>query len=642
MKKILFLILFYVYNLNYIHAQGLGEWTWMKGSNTVYGLGTFGTKGISAPTNNPPAIYEGYEWTDLNGNFWVFGGLTSDEETNALWKYNPLTNEWTWMHGPSIFAGSGIYGTKGIPAPTNTPGARSWGGVTWVDNMGDLWLFGGAGYDALGNLGVLNDLWRYNINTNQWTWMNGTNSILTASTVVAGIKGIPNILNTPDGRQETNAGVTDGFGNLWLFGGLNSASIAYNDVWKYSVATNMWTWLAGDQTTSHSPVYGTFGVSAPTNDPGDRFCYTKFIDANNNLYFLGAGLNSYGSDNVVDVWKFSTTSTEWTWVGGSNILNEPGIYNAKCDTVQLNMPKAKYEVRASWPDSCGFFFFGGVGLASDTVGSYNDLWYYNIENNKFTLISGTNIISHAGSYGTKGFSLSSNLPPARGGALAFKDKDLNLWLFGGAEFWGSGSVGIFNDLWRFKYNPTCGKLCSKSGFYPVLQANFYASVICDNTPLTVNFTNSSIGATTYTWNYGDGSAPGYLANPSHTYPANGVYSVTLTAKGAGVQSDIFIQTNTFTDDICTNIYIPNVFTPNGDGANSLFKVKVTNYKNYHIIIYDRWGLKLFESTDVNLHWNGKPNNTGSDCPVGTYFYVINLTDKNDKTIDYNGFLTLIR
>ena len=77
-------------------------------------------------------------------------------------------------------------------------------------------------------------------------------------------------------------------------------------------------------------------------------------------------------------------------------------------------------------------------------------------------------------------------------------------------------------------------------------------------------------------------------------------------------------------------------------TNNNFTVKVENYKSYHITIYDRWGLKLFETSDANMHWNGKSNNTGADCPDGTYYYIINLIDKSGKTSNYKGFLSLFR
>lgn len=568
MKNKKVLILFFVAITNFSKAQGLGEWTWMKGSNLPNSLGNFGTQGVSAPTNNPPALYEAYEWTDLNGNFWLFGGSGQTFDQNTLWKFDPLINNWTWIRGSSIASSAGIYGIQGVPSPNNDPGARGYGGLTWIDNTGDLWLFGGFGYDAFGALGTLNDLWRYNIASNQWTWMKGSNTISGAATAIIGIKGIANMANTPNGRQETNAGVTDALGNLWLFGGYGVGG-SYNDVWKYNIATNMWTWIAGNQLQNNSPNYGIQQVSSSTNDPGGRFCYTKFIDYQNNIYFLGATLSAFNGPKVCDVWRFSLSTTEWTWVGGTNALNTLGSYINTCDTLNLNSPMGKFEIRATWPTACGFFFFGGYrnGASLGSYNAYNDLWYYNIETNKFTWASGTGIANNMGSYGTMGVSLISNLPRARGGALAFKDNQANLWLFGGATTNGSGLFYFLDDLWRYKIDTTCITLCSKK-----------------NPPIDTLNTN-------------------YIP-------------LTIT--------------------------IPNVFTPNGDATNNNFIVKVENYKSYHLAIYDRWGLKLFETADTNLHWNGKPNNIGADCPDGTYYYIINLIDKGGKTSNYKGFLSLFR
>ena len=569
MKNKSILILFFVGVISFANAQAPGEWTWMKGSNLTNSLGNFGAQGVSASTNNPPGLYEAYEWTDLNGNFWLFGGGSQTFNQNALWKFDPITNNWTWIRGSSTSSSAGIYGIKGVPSPNNEPGARGYGGLTWVDNAGDLWLFGGFGNDAFGTLGTLSDLWRYNIASNQWTWMKGSNTISGATTPIIGIKGVANMANTPDGRQETNAGVTDVLNNLWLFGGYGTSG-AYNDVWKYNVSTNMWTWVAGNQLHNNSPSYGTKQLSSSINDPGDRFCYTKFIDSQNNIYFLGATLFVFNGPDVSDVWRFNPTTTEWTWVGGTSTLNPPGSYINTCDTLTLNSPMGKFEIRSSWPDTCGFFFFGGLKKGS-LYETYNDLWHYSVESNKFTWISGTNVANSVGSYGALGFSSINNLPRSRCGALAFKDKQSNLWLFGGATTTSLGSFEFLNDVWRYKIDTSCVKLCSKSVF--------------NQNP------------------------------PTDTTNVN-IFPLTIT--------------------------IPNVFTPNGDALNNNFTVKVENFKSYHIVIYDRWGLKLFETSDANMHWNGKPNNIGTDCPDGTYYYIINLIDKGGKTSNYKGFLSLFR
>src|SRR5262249_32870383 len=143
--------------------------------------GVFGTKGVADSANKPPGLYQSCSWTDKEGNFWLFGGanFTSSgalKPYNTLWKYSPSTNEWTWMNGSKSSDKAGVYGILGIPDADNTPGSR-YMSASWIDSSGNLWMFGGYGYDggAFG-IGILNDLWKYNTQINEWTWMKGANS----------------------------------------------------------------------------------------------------------------------------------------------------------------------------------------------------------------------------------------------------------------------------------------------------------------------------------------------------------------------------------------------------------------------------------------------------------------------------------
>jgi hypothetical protein len=60
------------------------------------------------------------------------------------------------------------------------------------------------------------------------------------------------------------------------------------------------------------------------------------------------------------------------------------------------------------------------------------------------------------------------------------------------------------------------------------------------------------------------------------------------------------------------------------------------------LVFNRWGIKVFESSDPNILWNGKVSNTGSDCSDGTYYYIFTGNDMSDKPYQQNGYLTLIR
>jgi gliding motility-associated-like protein len=94
-------------------------------------------------------------------------------------------------------------------------------------------------------------------------------------------------------------------------------------------------------------------------------------------------------------------------------------------------------------------------------------------------------------------------------------------------------------------------------------------------------------------------------------------------------------------DSC-NLFIPNVFSPNGDGKNDYFDIIANGYTGYHLVIFDRWGLKMFESFENTNLWNGLINNTGGKAPDGTYYYIFFGIDYSGDQYSTHGFLTLIR
>ena len=125
----------------------------------------------------------------------------------------------------------GLYGTQGIASPSNTPGARVLA-ISWIDAAGNLWLFGGDGFDSIGQLGQLNDLWKYS--GGQWTWVGGSNIIGRQGTY--GTLATPAQTNIPGSRTQ-GPGWVDGSGHLWLFGGDGydgNGTLGYlDDLWRY-------------------------------------------------------------------------------------------------------------------------------------------------------------------------------------------------------------------------------------------------------------------------------------------------------------------------------------------------------------------------------------------------------------------------
>ena len=157
---------------------------WESGSDTRGQAGVYGTLGQPATSNAPGERTGAVTWTDASGNLWLFGGdgytqlvpQSYAEDLNDLWEYNVATHEWTWMSGSSSVGTNGVYGTLGQPAAKNVPGARQ-GAIGWTDASGNLWLFGGNGYDATSaGYGTLGDLWEYMPSTGEWTWQGGSNT----------------------------------------------------------------------------------------------------------------------------------------------------------------------------------------------------------------------------------------------------------------------------------------------------------------------------------------------------------------------------------------------------------------------------------------------------------------------------------
>ncbi len=353
-------------------------------------------------------------WTDSAGNFWLFGGSDNANFFNDLWMYNHSALS------PGAYTGSeGQWSLKGqtgnsIDQPGNYtsgtlfPGSRT-NPVTWTDASGNLWLFGGYGYDggSPATLGYLNDLWMYSTSTGKWTFVSG------GLTSMANQNGIYSGSAMPGGRQEA-VGWADTNGNLWLFGGegldsVGTANGILNDLWIYNIAGNQWTFVSGSNMANQTGVYGTQPFVGPTNTigaagnvglptaasttlPGSRWGASAWIDAGGDLWLFGGwGLDSTatnGNGALNDFWVYvpnATTPTQpgsWTWVKGSNTGSPNGVYGDELwyyRTYENWTPGGRSNA-TSWVDKQNqLFLFGGEGYDSTSTtgnGYLNDLWRY--------------------------------------------------------------------------------------------------------------------------------------------------------------------------------------------------------------------------------------------------------------------------
>jgi N-acetylneuraminic acid mutarotase len=417
-----------------------GQWTWIAGSDLVGGAATYGSLGSAAPGNTPGARDGSISWTDASGKLWLFGGVSGSSYYNDRWSYDPTSNEWTWMSGAATGNGSGVYGSQGVAAAGNTPGARTLATAS-IDSSGNLWLFGGQGYDSAGTNGSLNDLWKFNISQNKWTWVSGANTAWPSGSTAPA--------NAPGGRSGAS-GWIDGSGNLWLFGGMGTQGLT-NDLWEFVPGMAQWSLISGSQTPNANGVYGVQNTAAATNLPGSRTQAAASFDSAGNLWlFGGSGYGAIGSAGVLsDLWMFSPTAAQWTWVGGFNTINAAGNYGTT-STTAVRIPGARFGAAAATDASGNFWLFGGTGYDSaGKSGPLNDAWEYQAAAKQWFWISGSQRNGAAGVYGTLGMGAATDSPGGRSAGVAWIDASGNFWLFGGEGLDSAKASGPLNDLWEF-------------------------------------------------------------------------------------------------------------------------------------------------------------------------------------------------
>ena len=517
-------------NVNSIVVDcGHNDWTWIDGGKVAGSVGSpiYGQFPPSLPTtipnpltNTPGVRYGASGWTDKFGNLFLFGGDgfelsggmpadTFDAPMNDMWVCVTFIDGCQWQlvggydatHGAAIQANAktegqpGIYTSLGGALPTPTPGGRL-GAASWTDAAGNFWLFGGSN-----GSNFLNDLWKYDTSAftsgDASTYENteGTWSVVSgsAATDQAGVYTSGTLV--PGAR--TNAVTwTDASGNFWLFGGFGydgSGQLGdLNDLWEYNGTT--WIWVSGGNTNlrNQNGNYGTQGVAASTNMPGGRHEAAGWADANGNLWlFGGEGDDSVGTAFGIlnDLWMYNIASNKWTWVAGSKLANQNGVYPEQpvigsaatqvaagtcglpvgdpilpCSPISLTgaFPGSRWGASA-WVDANGsLWLFGGWGFDSGATngnGALNDLWVYTPNSTPGQLgtwawVKGSNTGAQSGSYGDETYPWKTHYtdtPGGRSSATSWVDSNHRFWLFGGEgnDATTTTGSGYLNDMWRY-------------------------------------------------------------------------------------------------------------------------------------------------------------------------------------------------
>ncbi len=179
--------------------------------------------------------------------------------------------------------------------------------------------------------------------------------------------------------------------------------------------------------------------------------------------------------------------------------------------------------------------------------------------------------------------------------------------------------------------------------FGVPNANFTATPqTVDQADGIVFFNNLSTNATSYVWDFGDGTS-GTSTNSNHDYSGStGTYQVMLTASNNDVCFDSVILEISVIEPIV--FYVPNTFTPDNDMYNQTFGPVITSgidIYNFTFYIYNRWGEVIWESHDPSVGWDG--TYAGEVVKEGVYIWTMRIKDKKvDKYFDYEGHVNLIR
>jgi gliding motility-associated-like protein len=160
---------------------------------------------------------------------------------------------------------------------------------------------------------------------------------------------------------------------------------------------------------------------------------------------------------------------------------------------------------------------------------------------------------------------------------------------------------------------------------------------------TIYFTNTSINSNSWNWDFADSAnSSSTLQHPVFTYQRAGCFDVVLTATSVNGCFDITVQQICIEPDVA--IYIPNAFTPNGDGINDFFFPQGLGLDpaNFEIWIFDRWGNLVYNGTDLYKGWDGTVQGHTDLSQQDTFVWKIKVGDVNGGKHTYIGHVNLIR
>jgi gliding motility-associated-like protein len=175
------------------------------------------------------------------------------------------------------------------------------------------------------------------------------------------------------------------------------------------------------------------------------------------------------------------------------------------------------------------------------------------------------------------------------------------------------------------------------GFVP--KASFNATFLNVGYPNQLQLTSFSTNSLVNNWHFSDTPTIDTTANTIKSYSASGSYSVMLVTFGQTGCSDT-VRYNFYLVD-SSGITLPNIFTPNNDNINDIYKPIAKGISKLSAKIYNRYAVLIHNWDSVNGFWDGQTN-SGEPCSDGEYFIILNATGFDGKTYQLHSHITLIR
>ncbi len=219
-----------------------------------------------------------------------------------------------------------------------------------------------------------------------------------------------------------------------------------------------------------------------------------------------------------------------------------------------------------------------------------------------------------------------NMSPAAAPAASLS------WLVNGQTFAGNNFEYYVTEPGKY---PILGKVTDVNGCTDTFTAMIegYSKPVADfyfspDQPVEgmdpVQFTDGSVGAVSFDWFFGSNHQRSDQRNPEFTFEHPGTYPVALVVSNAWGCSDTIIRPVVVVPDFA--VYVPNAFTPDGDGLNDLFGPVMRGVESYHLVIMNRWGEQLFETSSFDASWDGSFK--GKPCKEDVYIWLLEAKAKS--------------